>query len=211
MHAITCESLKTDEFCAWPREAPTYEHEADLVAQLQTGNELAFRAIVDCYASKIYRACYGILRSREDADEIAQEVFAKVYYSIQGFRRHSSLYAWIYRIAVNECYGFLRKKRIRLVYSSDSPDDTLKPRIEALADSAPTPDRTALQKDFINKLMASLPEEDRWLLISKEVEGFSIAELSAMTGLNATTIKVRLFRVRQSLVAAAARLRSKRS
>ena len=211
MHAITSESLNTDEVCAWPREVPSYEHEADLVAQLQTGNERAFRTIVDRYAPKIYRACYGILRSREDADEIAQEVFAKVYFSIRGFGGRSSLYAWIYRIAVNECYGFLRKKRIRLVYSSDSPDDTLAPRLEALADGGPTPDRTALQRDLINKLMARLPEEDRWLLISKEVEGFSIAELSEMTGLNANTIKVRLFRVRQSLVEAAARLRSRRS
>ena len=211
MYAITSESLNTNEVCVWPREASSKEQEGDLVARLQSGDEGAFRTIVDRYASKIYRACYGILRSREDADEIAQEVFAKVYFSIQGFGGRCSFYGWIYRIAVNECYGFLRKKRIRLVYSSDSPDDTLAPRLEALADGGPTPDRTALQRDFVNKLMARLPEEDRWLLIAKEVEGFSIAELSEMTGLNVNTIKVRLFRIRQSLVDAAARLRSRRS
>ena len=211
MHAITSESLNSNEVCIWPREAPVNEHETDLVARLQAGDEGAFRAIVDRYGSRICRACYGILHRREDADEIAQEVFAKVYFSIRGFGGRSSLYAWVYRIAVNECYGFLRKKRIRLVYSSDTPDNTLAPRLEALADGGPTPDRTALQRDFINKLMARLPEEDRWLLISKEVEGFSIAELSEITGLNVNTIKVRLFRVRQSLVEAAARLRSRRS
>ena len=109
----------------------------------------------------------------------------------------------MYRIAVNECYGFLRKRQLKLVYSSDSPDDTLALRIDAIADECPTPDRTAMQRDFVNKLLARIPEDDRWLLIAKEVEGFSLAELSQMTGLNENTIKVRLFRIRQGLVAAA--------
>jgi RNA polymerase sigma-70 factor (ECF subfamily) len=81
--------------------------------------------------------------------------------------------------------------------------------MEAIADGHPTPDRAAMRRVFINKLLARIPEDDRWLLISKEVEGFSLAELSEMTGLNESTIKVRLFRVRQRLVAAAARLRSR--
>jgi RNA polymerase sigma-70 factor (ECF subfamily) len=97
-----------------------------------------------------------------------------------------------------------------MVYSSDSTDDTPDLRMEAIADGRPTPDRTALQRDFINKLLSRIPEDDRWLLISKEVEGFSLAELSQMTGLSENTIKVRLFRVRQSLVATAARLRPHR-
>jgi RNA polymerase sigma-70 factor (ECF subfamily) len=91
------------------------------------------------------------LRNLEDADEIAQEVFAKVYVAIQTFGGRGSLYAWIYRIAVNECYGLLRKKRFKMVYSSDPTDDTLALRMEAIADGRPTPDRTAMQRDFINK------------------------------------------------------------
>lgn len=67
------------------------------------------------------------------------------------------------------------------------------------ADWRPAPDRTAMQRDFINNLLADVAEEDRWLLIAKEVERFSIAELSLMTGLKENTIKGRLFRVRQTL------------
>ena len=213
MYAIPCETASSSAFCAWPSEAPYQQpdaNEVELVSRLRAGDEKAFREIVTRYASKISRVCYGILRNREDADEIAQEVFAKVYFAIKSFGGRSSLYSWIYRITVNECYGHLRKKRFKLVYSSDSSDDTPDLRMEAIADSRPTPDRTAMQRDFINKLLARLPEEDRWLLISKEVEGFSLAELSEMTGLPENTIKVRLFRVRQSLVAAAARLRPRR-
>ena len=213
MYAITSETANTNAFCVWPSEAPYKQHdanEADLVARLRAGDESAFREIIERYASKISRVSYGILRNRDDADEIAQEVFAKVYFSIKGFGGRSSLYGWIYRIAVNECYGFLRKRRFKLVYPSDSTDDTLPAPLEAIADVRPTPDRIAMQRDFINKLLSRIPEHDRWLLISKEVEGFSLAELSEMTGLNENTIKVRLFRVRQGLVAAAARLRSRR-
>ena len=61
----------------------------------------------------------------------------------------------------------------------------------------------AMQRDFINKLLADVPESDRWLLIAKEVESVSIAELSQMTGLTENTIKCRLFRIRQALAAAA--------
>jgi RNA polymerase sigma-70 factor, ECF subfamily len=213
MYAMTSETANTSVFCVWPSKAP-YKHddanEVELVARLRAGDEGAFREIIARYASRISRVCYGILRNLDDADEIAQEVFAKVYFSIKGFGGRGSLYGWIYRIAVNECYGLLRKKRFKIIYSSDSTDDTPNLRMEAIADSRPTPDRTAMQRDFINKLLARIPEDDRWLLISKEVEGFSLAELSEMTGLPENTIKVRLFRVRRSLVAAASRLRPRR-
>jgi RNA polymerase sigma-70 factor (ECF subfamily) len=211
MYVSTFNTANTAAFCVWPNEAPSKRHDAyevALVARLQAGEEKAFREIVERYASKICRVSYGILRNRDDADDIAQQVFAKVYFAIQGFGGRSSLYAWIYRIAVNQCYGLLRKKRLKLACSTDFPEDTLTPRMEAIVDERATPDRTAMQRDFVNKLLARIPEDDRWLLISREVEGLSLAELSEMTGLNENTIKVRLFRVRQRLVAAAAHLRA---
>jgi RNA polymerase sigma-70 factor, ECF subfamily len=194
MYATTSETANTNAFCVWPNEATSKQREpsdVDLVARLQVRDKTAFHEIVERYASKIYRVSYGILGNPDDANDVAQEVFAKVYISIHGFAGRSSFYAWIYRITVNECYGFLRKKRFKTTYSSDSLDDAQTPRME-IADPRPTPDRTAMQRDFINKLLAA-----------KEVEGFSIAELSQMTGLKENTIKGRLFRVRQALAAAA--------
>ena len=152
----------------------------------------------------------GILGSREDADEIAQEVFAKVYFALPGFDARSSLYTWIYRIAVNECYGFLRKRRLTLVYGSDSPDDILSTSMQHVADPRPATERAVMQRVFVNKLLARVPEDDRLLLLLKEVDGFSLAELSEMTGLNLNTLKVRLFRTRQRLIKAAAQLESGR-
>ena len=197
MYATRSETASTNAFCVWPNDAPSQKRDpddVDLVMRLQAHDETAFRKIVERYASRIYRVCYGILGNRHDANDIAREVFAKVHHSLHRFAGRSSLYAWIYRITVNECYGFVRKTWLNTTYSGDSLDD---------AQARPTPDRTAMQRDFINKLLADDPEDDRWMLIAKEVEGFSIAELSQMTGLKEHTIKGRLFRVRQALAAAA--------
>ena len=115
---------------------------------------------------------------------------------------------WIYRIAVNECYGFLRRKRLKLVYESDTADNALSMCMQSVADPRAVTDRAVMQRDFLNKLLARVPENDRLLLLLKEVEGFSLAELSEMTGLNLNTLKVRLFRTRQRLIKAAAQLES---
>jgi len=213
MCATTSETASTNAFCVWPSEAPVKRHAAnedELVARLQAGDDRAFREIIGRYASKIYRVSYGILRNRGDADEIAQEVFTKVYFSIKAFEARSSLYTWISRIAVNECYGYLRKKRGRPASESDFADGTLSMRMQMMPDRQPTADCALIQRDFVNKLLERIPEDERMVLIWKEVEGFSVSQLSQLTGLKENTIKVRLFRARQRLVRAAAQLRGRK-
>ena len=87
--------------------------EALLVRRVQAGDEMAFRDIVERFQAKVYSIIYGILRNRNDAEDIAQQVFAKVYFSIRNFDFRSSLLTWIYKITVNECYDYLRKKKVR--------------------------------------------------------------------------------------------------
>jgi len=180
--------------------------EHDLVRQLQAGNEMAYRKFVVGYQSKVYAVAYGILGNREEADEIAQQVFVKVYFSIKSFDARSSLYTWLHRIAVNECYGFLRKKRLKLPCESDSANNDISICVQMSPDLCPNPDRVVQQRDLLNKLLERIPEEDRHLLLLKELEGYSLAKLSKVTGLNENTIKIRLFRTRQRLVLAAERL-----
>src|ERR1700692_279743 len=128
MNATTGEPTGTAYLCVTPSETLPKQRNApelELVQRLKAGDEAAFRELVERHESRIRCVIYGMLRNRDDADEIAQEVFAKVYFSIKGFGARSSLYSWIYRIAVNECYGYLRKKRVTLVHESDSADDVL--------------------------------------------------------------------------------------
>jgi RNA polymerase sigma-70 factor (ECF subfamily) len=183
--------------------------EANLVRRVQARDEIAFREIVERYQNKVFSIIYGILRNHNDAEDIAQQVFAKIYFSIENFDFRSSLLTWIYKITVNECYDYLRKKRVRkLVYESDfSEDDALlMENSEPASDHRPAVDTTLEQRDLLLKLLSKVSEEDRSLILLKELEGHSVEELAQMTGMNENTIKVKLFRTRQKLLKAAQRL-----
>lgn len=183
--------------------------EAALVRRAQAADEMAFREIVEHYQSKVFSIIYGILRNHNDAEDIAQQVFTKVYFSIKSFDFRSSLLTWVYKITVNECYDYLRKKKVRkLVYESDfSEEDALRmENSEPARDQRPPVDVTLAQRDLVLKLLSRLPEEERNLLLLKEVEGHSVEELARMTGINENTIKVKLFRARQKLVKVSQRL-----
>src|SRR5665213_406609 len=183
--------------------------EAALVRRVQARDEMAFREVVERYQAKVFSIIYGILRNRNDAEDIAQQVFAKIYFSIKNFDFRSSLLTWIYKITVNECYDYLRKKRVRkLVYESDfSEEDTRRmENSDTATDQALPVDIRLAQRDLVVKLLDKLSEDDRTLLLLKEVEGHSVEELSQMTGMNENTIKVKLFRARQKLVKASQRL-----
>lgn len=183
--------------------------EAALVRRVQARDEIAFREIVERYQAKVFSIIFGILRNHNDAEDIAQQVFAKIYFSIRNFDFRSSLLTWIYKITVNECYDYLRKKRVRkLVYESDfSEEDALRmENSETVIDQGQPIDTRLAQRDLVLKLLDKLSDEDRTLLLLKEVEGHSVEELSQMTSMNENTIKVKLFRARQKLIKAAQRI-----
>lgn len=182
--------------------------EAALVRRAQAGDEMAFHQIVERYQAKVFSIIYGILRNHNDAEDIAQQVFSKVYFSLKNFDFRSSLLTWVYKITVNECYDYLRKKKVRkLVYESDfSEDDAMRMENSDAAKDQVTPVDTMLaRRDYIAKLLSKLSDEERSLLLMKEVEGHSVEELAEMTGINENTIKVKLFRARQKLVKVAER------
>jgi len=186
-----------------------HNEEFALVRRVQAGDQLAFREVVERYQTKVHSIIYGILRNRNDAEDIAQQVFTKVYFSIRAFDSRSSLLTWIYKITVNECYDYLRKRRVRkLVYESDFSEEDANhlAHSNAAVDSQPSVESELAGREYVLKLLAKVSEEDRSLLLLKEVEGHSVEELAEMTGMNQNTIKVKLFRARQKLVKAARRL-----
>ena len=183
--------------------------EGALVRRAQAGEEAAFREIVDRYQSKVFSIIHGIVRQRNDVEDIAQQVFAKVFLSLKSFDFRSSLITWIYKITVNECFDYLRKRKVRkLVYESDLSEDEVRrvENTEPNIDRQAPADATLARRDYVLKLLTRVSEEERMLLMMKEVEGFSVEELAEQTGMNENTIKVKLFRARQKLVKAAQRL-----
>jgi len=183
--------------------------EGALVRRAQSGDEAAFREIVERYQSKVFSIIHGIVRQRNDVEDIAQQVFAKVYFSIRNFDFRSSLITWIYKITVNECFDYLRKRKVRkLVYESDLSEDEVRrvENTEPSVDRQAPADESLARRDYVTKLLTRVSEEERTLLMLKEVEGHSVEELAEMTGMNENTIKVKLFRARQKLVKAAQRM-----
>jgi RNA polymerase sigma-70 factor, ECF subfamily len=171
--------------------------EIDLVRRLRMNDHSAFRELVERHQAQVNSTVLGILRNPEDADDVAQQVFIKVYRSMARFDSRGSLYGWIYRIAVNESLDYLRKRRVRLAHEGAPLEH------ETAAIPQRPIDRRLADRDFLTKLLAHIPEQDRLLLLLKEIEGRSISELSTMTGLKAGIIKIRLFRARRRLVEAA--------
>ena len=187
-------------------EAPV-SPEVELVRRAQGGDQEAFRHIVERYQGKVFSIIHGIVRNRNDAEDIAQQVFTKIYFSLGKFDFRSALVTWIYKITVNECYDYLRKQKVRkLTYESDLGEDDLR-RIDNTPDLSRSPsesiDRQTELRQIVMRLLDKVSEEERTLLIMKEVEGYPVEELARMLSMNENTVKVKLFRARQKVVKAA--------
>lgn len=183
---------------------PSVSPEVALVRRAQRGEQEAFREIVERYQGKVFSIIHGILRNRNDAEDIAQQVFTKIYFSLGKFDFRSALVTWIYKITVNECYDYLRKQKVRkLTFESDLSEDDLR-RIDNTEDVRRNPaadvDRQTELREIVVRLLDRLSAEERQLLILKEVEGYPVEELAHMLSMNENTVKVKLFRARQKLV-----------
>jgi RNA polymerase sigma-70 factor (ECF subfamily) len=185
----------------------TVSPEVALVRRAQEGDQAAFRLLVEKYQSKVFSIIHGVLRNRNDVEDIAQQVFTKVWFALKGFDFRSSLVTWLYKITVNECYDYLRKQKVRkLTYEADLSEDEAR-RVGDVEDARHSgslaTDNAMAERQYVMRLMERLSEEERTLLMMKEVDGYSVEELAAMNGMNENTVKVKLFRARQKLMKAA--------
>jgi RNA polymerase sigma-70 factor (ECF subfamily) len=181
------------------------EEERELVRLCQNGTESAFEELVRHHQQRMLALVGGILRHSGDVEDVVQQVFMKAYVSIKRFDQRAAFSTWLYKIAVNECWDYLRKRKVRpLVYESDLSEEQVS-RLDSLATSdrrSESPDDRTVTTELLQKLLEKLPEQDRQLLILKEVEGFSVQELAEILNLNVNTVKVRLFRARGRIMEA---------
>jgi len=184
--------------------------ERQLVRRAQKGDKEAFEVLVERHQHRVFAVARGILKRQEDVEDIAQQVFVKAYFSLKRFDQRAAFSTWLYKITVNECWDLLRKRKARpLVYEADFSEEQSRQfsASEQLADGGPdTSERLAMRQRLAN-MLAQLDDRDRAMLILKEVEGFSVEEIADSLGLNANTVKVRLFRARRRVVEYARRER----
>ena len=179
------------------------EEERQLVQLAQSGEEAAFEELIRRHQQRVFGLVSGILRRREDVEDVVQQVFLKVFVSLKRFDQRAAFSTWLYKISVNECWDYLRKKKVRpLVYEADLSEEQVS-RLDGVVSAdqprASSSDR-AEARDLLERMMEKLPEQDRELLVLKEVEGFSVQELAEILELNVNTVKVRLFRARARLM-----------
>jgi RNA polymerase sigma-70 factor (ECF subfamily) len=176
--------------------------ERQLVRRAQAGDESAYEELVRTHHHRVVAIASRLLRGSDDAEDVAQQVFVKAYFSLRRFDLRSKFSTWIYKIALNECWNYLRKKKARpLLYEADlSEEQTLRLEGSAQPSTAVSPEESARQRDMVEWLLGQLDAKDRMMLLLKEAQGFSIDEISQMMDLNPNTVKVRLFRARGKLV-----------
>src|ERR1700682_4472239 len=152
-----------------------FEEERALVCLVQNGEQSAFEDLVRRYQERVFALVGGILHRQEDVEDIAQQVFLKAYLGIKRFDHRAAFSTWLYKITVNECWDYLRKKKVRpLVYEADMSEEQVS-RLDGVVSAdqpqASSSDR-AEARDLLERMMEKLPEQDRELLVLKEVEGF---------------------------------------
>jgi RNA polymerase sigma-70 factor, ECF subfamily len=177
--------------------------ERALVRRAQRGDAAAFEELVSRHQHRVLAVVGGTLRRREDVEDIAQQVFVKAYFSIKRFDMRSAFSTWLYKIAVNECWDYLRKKRARpLLYEADLSEEQVR-QLDGFVNTGRSPadaSRRAELGEIVDQLLSKLSDDDRQILLLKEVEGFSVEEISDMLDLNVNTVKVRMFRARARLM-----------
>jgi RNA polymerase sigma-70 factor, ECF subfamily len=172
----------------------------ELVRRAQQGDKEAFEVLVTKHQGRVFAVAGGILRNREDVEDIAQQVFLKAYFSLKRFDQRSAFSTWLYKITVNECWDLLRKKKVRpLVFESELSEEQahMYQSTEQKAGFAPDVSSQLEAKQQLDQWLDCLEERDRAMLVLKEVQGFTVEEIADMMGINGNTVKVRLFRARQ--------------
>ncbi len=174
-----------------------------LVSRAQAGEPSAFDALVVKYSPRLYGLVYNMTSNHEDTNDLLQDIFAKAYRSIAGFRGKSSFYTWIHSIAVNMTINFLKKRGRRFHMSLDDIDAGIandKEFIELTAKTTPVreADLSELQQR-LNESMMKLSHDHRAVVTMFDIQGMPHSEIAKILGISEGTVRSRLFYAHRQL------------
>ena len=176
--------------------------EFELIEKARQGDGAAFNQVVTAYRRRIMGIISRLIGRPEDVEDVAQEVFLRLYFSLDRLRVPEAFEPWLYRLSVNACYDYLRRSRHR----PETRMSDLSEQQVVMADAAAgsrvqrEEDEQERVRDLVTDMFSAVSEDDRILLTLKEVEGLSLRELEAVYGVNENALKVRLFRARQRVL-----------
>ena len=185
--------------------------EDELIKRSRAGDDDSFETLVRRHSSRVFSIIGSFFRRRDMVEDIAQEVFAKAYFSLGTFTLGRSFEAWVAKIAVNACYDHLRAGRRRieqqLPHETQQEDEWFELQmLEVARDRHASAERQRDAAEIADRLLSKLDPEDRIVVVLIDRDGFSVKEVSEMTGWGQSKVKVRAFRARRVLRAAMKRL-----
>ena len=164
--------------------------ETAMISRCQQGDQEALKEIFDKYHKKVYQIAYGVVRQREEALDIVQEVFIKLFRSIKNFKGRSQFYTYLYRMVMNTAIDHARKAGKQFISSLDEEGS-----FEPSDNIEKGPERVLLQKELeerVKSVMDKLPAEQKAALIFRDVEGLSYQEMAEAMGCSIGTVMSRL-------------------
>jgi RNA polymerase sigma-70 factor (ECF subfamily) len=176
-----------------------------IVQRVQNGEVSAFNQLVQKYRQSLFSIIYNMTGNREDATDIAQEVFIKAFQSIKQFRGQASFYTWLYRIAVNSSITFIKRAKKQRFINYETIDETLvSSEILEYFTAKTKTEKGALLKELqekLNEALQKLSPKHRIVVILHEVEGMNHKEIADITKTSEGTVRSRLHYAKRMLQA----------
>ncbi len=181
-----------------------------LVRRLKNGDERAFKELVTTYQNRVFGLVFRMIGNRHEAEDLAQDVFLTVYRAIGSYRGEGRFYTWLYRIASNTCKNRIKYLKGRHFNTRVDVDDNTEAQmpsreggaLHSLQSQVPGPEAMIQGQRIqraIQRELAKLDEDHRLLIVLRDIEGLSYADIMRITGLPAGTVKSRLHRARVAL------------
>ena len=172
------------------------ETDIHLVEQVLAGQKDAFALLVDRYKDMVFTLAVSLLQHREEAEEVAQDAFLKVFKALPKFQQKSKFSTWMYRIVYNECISRLRRKKANLVSIEDIKYSELPDAFEV---NEPEWLRKEERRKSLHKALLQLSEVDKTIVMLYYFENYQVEDISEVTSLSHSNVKTKLFRARKKL------------
>lgn len=172
-------------------ENPEQDEDFVLIRNFINGDETTFRTLVIKHKEKVRNLVFITLGDTEYVDDISQDVFISVYHKIGDFRFESKFTTWLYRITVNKCRDYLRKKKVRSIFVPIGDSDREYP-------TGPFSENIDIPQ-LVQNAISKLPEKLKVPLVLRDIDGLSYKEIADQLGTEVGTIKSRIFRARENL------------